>query len=414
MEPFRAAGYELRRNVVLPGALLAAAIGGWALAHYATWSSIFVPFAMLAIVFGLPFAFVTLVRDAFPLARRVSLAIDASGLVLDGNRRILAEDIAEAKLVPRPGRDAAMVLELGVGRKRTKRVRLWLSDADARRAMELLGAMPGERKTRFAVMVPFWKRFAGWYAAWALLVPILASAEAHPRDALVLSLIHFVTTVPLNAALVAWLTGFLRARLFVGSEGFATRWLVRERFTSFREVVDIEKSARLGAAPAFDTIVVLRSGKRIRLAPIELPDTMSDFGTASRALHDHVREAWQRFRRVAGAGGDPRAALAREGRSGRDWLAGIDAVVGGGAGRYRDAAMDPEQLAGIARDPNASAEARAGAAAALLRTRDPSHRHTVRVAADACVEPQLRDVLVALAEAEEDEAIAQALDRARR
>ena len=105
--------------------------------------------------------------------------------------------------------------------------------------------------------------------------------------------------------------------------------------------------------------------------------------------------------------------LERSGRSGKDWLAGIDGLVRG-QGNYRVAPIAAETLTEVARASDVSTGARVAAAAALLRIEGGAHRATVRIAAEACAEPVTRQALLELVDANEDETKLQAaLDRVR-
>lgn len=412
----RARGFVLSRNWVLPGALLLAAVASWAALHTSPGNGAYFPLVLMTLIMTAPFSVITLVRDALPLRRRAEVVVGEHGIAIDDAAPIAPEEIVEAKLVPRPGPGVGTVLELGVGKKRTRRVRVWMTEADALQAMKLLGTMPGERRTGFTIVAPYRTRF---FACWGILlvlltltmVPMLFLGGIAASEFSAMFVAQIFSSA-IWASILALLAGLVRGRVLVGSEGFATRWLRIERYRSFRGVARISQKGALGNPHLFDTLVEMGDGKKLRLSPLETPDTQSDVGTASRALNAHLTEALARYQRLSAEGSDARVALARSGRSGKDWLAAIDGVMRGGGARYRVAAVDPDQLAVLAKDPNAEPEARAGAAAALVRTGDPRHRSTVRIAAEACAVPELRVVLGELAEAEDDDVVAAALERA--
>jgi hypothetical protein len=414
-DALRLRGYELRRNVLFQGLFCAAGLG-------ASVDVVFLDgmnqarggFSLFAMLFGLVFGTIVVVRDSFPRRRPVDVFIDAEGLRVGSAPPVRPEDIALAKLVPKRGFGVDTVLELGVERGGKRRLRLWLSHADATRAMEALGALPGERRTPFSTMIPFWKRLSvplGLAALWTLPMVALAAMRAGGLGFAEALLTVFVCAPGFLfvATLFARALGYVRPQVLVGAEGFAVRLLGRERFVHFREVGLVTRADRILDRTEFDTKVKLRSGKVMRLRPVVAPDTPADVGSSAEALCFHLAEAFRRYGE-ASAGAELRVALAREGRSGRDWLSALDALVRGGAARYRVAAVDPEQLTGVARDPNAPEEARVAAAAALLRTGDPRSRVQVRVAAEACAIPELRGTLLALVDAGDDDAMAAALD----
>jgi len=59
-------------------------------------------------------------------------------------------------------------------------------------------------------------------------------------------------------------------------------------------------------------------------------------------------------------------------------------------------------LVQVATDPRATVESRVGASAALVRMEDESLRTRVRVAAEGCAAPELRETLLALADARDE------------
>jgi hypothetical protein len=130
----------------------------------------------------------------------------------------------------------------------------------------------------------------------------------------------------------------------------------------------------------------------------------------ARALFEHFVRALERARKRSPDARAAAALLDRGSQSPAAWLLQLDELRQGGAVRYRVAALDPELLADIVSDGSAAASRRAGAAAALARL-DDGGRQTVRVAADACAEPKLRAVLLALSEAQSDDAFVDALSR---
>ena len=71
-------------------------------------------------------------------------------------------------------------------------------------------------------------------------------------------------------------------------------------------------------------------------------------------------------------------------------------------------------LSEVVTDPRAAVESRVGAAAALIRMGDDSLRARLRVAAEASAESDLRDTLLALSDARDDETAERALGLLRR
>ena len=388
-----ARGFVLRRNwipVAVSGGLAAVgllvaqskapeAIIGWLMAYF-------------GIVFG-PLLFL---RNAFPRARPVTVRATAAGVTVDAEE-IATEDILEAKLV---NRRSDAIVTLAVRGKKSLALRMDIRDARA--MVDVLGA----RRTRFRLVVPFGKRFLAF-------VGLFAGATFFVVDDHAL----WVMALPgllLWAALAAVLAGFLRGRLVVGADGFTVRWAFRERFVAFRDVATVQGKDRFGDAGTKDTLVQLASGKKVRLRALEVPNTEEDRGAESRALLGHVSDAFRRSRELQDGTVDLPTLVERGTRSPGEWLSGLDALVRGGGSRYRVAAVSAEMLAQVVGDPSATVESRVGASAALVRMDDEALRTRVRVAAEGCAASELRDTLLALADARDDVAAEAALAKVAR
>lgn len=391
---FEAQGLELRRNWWLPGIGVAMVVLGFVASRLSEGLPGLL--GSLGIWLGSFLAPVSLLRNAFPLSRRTTVSVTNHVLHVGGRAPIPAETITEAKMVPRPGPSGDTVVELVMRDRST--LSLWITKSEARQLLRVLGTAPGERRTGFRLMSSF-----GFRMLLALVFVALPLLLVAGTISLVAGLLFSI--------LAALVLGFVPGRILVGAEGFTIRWPLYERFTHYRDVESVTAKDRLGATGVIDSLVTLENGRKLRLRTPEAPDTDAQRGTESRALHQHLAEAHQRWRENSRDRVEVQALLA-SGSDGRDWLSNIDAVMNGGALRYRVAAVDENALEAIARDPNGDARARVGASAALLRSRDPRHRARVRIAAEACAEPSLRTVLLALSEAEDDREFEAALDKA--
>lgn len=383
-----ASAFVLRRNWLLLGGALAAL----AAALIATRTTAFAPegwvgtciTGLLVVIFG--------ARNAFPRETPGKVHATSTGITVEGFAELRSEDVLEAKVLPRRGIDAIVVLALRGRVQGSKTLSLRMHERHAKALVDVLGA----RRSRFRLVVPFARRFFGVFV-------VLAALTAFTTPSLGL----WAAVQPGNLLwswLFAWLLGFVRGGLVVGADGFATRWLFRRRFVPFRDVAKVEGRGRFGNAGVQDTVVQLASGRTLRLRTVEAPNTEAERGAESRAMLAHVKEAFERSARSALAGAvDVHVLVSRGSRSAEEWLSGLDALVRGGGSRYRVAAVSPEMLAELAEDPSASFESRAGAAAALVRIDDEALRTRLRISAEACAEPDLRGVLLALSDARDDE-----------
>lgn len=409
-----ATGYVLRRRWAIPLLGVALVVLGLVVARAGGPND---GFGYLGIWLGMFLAPSAYVRNVAP--RAVPTAIRATGdaLELAGRAPIRATDIVEARMVPRAGKKADAVAELVL--RDGKRLSLWMRAFDVATLLSVLRAAPGERRASFSLAVPFGTR---WLGAFTLVgLPWFAFALHGSGTLMRVHQEGFATAVVLLAvwalwvgivcAPLAWFAGVVRGTLRVGAEGLATRWLFSERFVSFADIASIRARPFLFDRARVDTVVELRSGKRLRLRAADGPNAEVSRGAEKRAMFAHVEQAFRRFTEAAGGIVHDPTVLERGGRPVRDWLASLDGLVGGAGARYRVAALDADVLEAIASDPNGRAEARVGAAAALVRLGDEDRRTRVRLAAEACAESSLRAVLLDLSDARTDEAVEAALGR---
>jgi hypothetical protein len=392
--------HVLRRNWIFPGvgaaSVLAMALG--ALKHQ--------PSAILgwfAAAYLGAFGLLTLSRNALRLRRRVTYRASSVELVLSDRPAIPAADILEAKTIPRPGRIDEVDVDLMVRGRGS--VTLRTSEAEASQILDVLRVGVGQRRASFTTIVPFAKRFLPVFAFGVALAFLMQLAEG------VLTWFSLVFTpfyVALPCLAVAALIGLWPGKVVVGADGFTVRW-VRRRFVPFDAVRSVEGGASAGGVA---TDVRLNDGRSLRLVALDTPDTEADRGASGRALLRHLSAAFRRHRMVATTA-EATMQLQRGQRTARDWLAGLDALVpgrGGGAG-YRTAALSPDLLTDVTSSQDGAADVRVGAAAALVRIGGADNRATVRIAAEACAEPEARAALLGLAEAETDEQVEAALRR---
>ena len=352
--------------------------------------------------FGLTFGLVFVARNAFPRAQACALRATEAGLTVEGAEEIRSEDILEIKVVPRPV--ALALVELTLRGPGPKKLTLRTREYDARMLVELFGV----RRTRFRLTVPYWKRYLGSFVALNGLLVVSSLFGSGGIGTLLLALPGCV----IYAALITWLIGYIRGSLVIGADGFTTRWLFRERFTAYRDVAAVRAETRIGGVA--DTMIDLASGRKVRLRTVEAPNNEQERGTEGRAMLAHVQEAFTRSSRLVDASVDVPALVQRGERSASEWLSSIDALVRGGGSRYRVAAVSSEMLSEVVTDPRAAVESRVGAAAALIRMGDDSWRARLRVAAEASAESDLRDTLLALSDARDDETAERALGLLRR
>lgn len=366
---------------------VAMAVAGYALlvssAHLA-------PLGVFGILYGVVFAPLLYAWRSFPRSRPVTLRATQKELTV-GDLVVSSEDIVEMKVTRRSGSDCRLHLTLRSGLTLSLR----MLDVDGAALLEVLGV----RRSAFRLKLPLAVRYLATCAALGLLTVVLAARAGEP--ALILMALPGCA---LWALPISLLLGVLRGRIIVGTDGFTTRWLFRQRFTAYRDVDGIVPGA---------VVRVNIAGRRAkRLHPIETPNTEEERHAEANALCKHLQEALVRSRQVSAA--DVPALVRRGERSTEEWLRGLDELARGGNPGYRVSAVSPELLATVARDPSAASDTRLGAATALIRGGNEAQRAHVRIAAEACAEPELREALLAMSDARDDESTHTALATLRR
>jgi hypothetical protein len=191
----------------------------------------------------------------------------------------------------------------------------------------------------------------------------------------------------------------LPARLVVGADGIAHRWLFFRRFIDYADVSTVTRYRR-GKEEGLS--ILLESNETVRI-PIE-SGGISETGHAA-AIEERVNEAldaWQRGGAVA-----DEARLGRGERALSDWITALKAMGAGADAGPRQAPVPRDRLWRIVEDPRADHAARAAAAVALGGGED-EERARLRVVAEATAAPRLR-VAIEAAAGQDEAAIGEAL-----
>jgi hypothetical protein len=181
----------------------------------------------------------------------------------------------------------------------------------------------------------------------------------------------------------------VEVRVVVGVDGIYLRRVIvgRERFVPFSLIESVETNGR-------DVAFELRDGTTLR---------MNVFGFKGLKLHDERAVECENFvarirEQIALHDHTARRAeaLARHGRSTKDWLQEV-ARSSDTHASFRTPALAPDELWRVVEDTTTANTARAGAAVALRERLDDQGRERLRILADACAEPHLRVALEAVA-----------------
>ncbi|MEJ7732425.1 MAG: hypothetical protein WKG00_24870 [Polyangiaceae bacterium] len=176
-------------------------------------------------------------------------------------------------------------------------------------------------------------------------------------------------------------------RVVVGSDGVRIEGRVRRRFVPFVGV------RRIDCAP--DGIWLRRDEGDVLLRTEGVASVPTRPSANTVALYHRVREA-----RAVGLGGDvgqaKLALLERRGQSVGEWLERRRAHPE--QSDYRRTGVAPDELLQVLLDPSGRAEARIGAAAALVERSEPGVHERVRIAAGATANEKLRIAIDAVAD----------------
>jgi hypothetical protein len=233
----------------------------------------------------------------------------------------------------------------------------------------------------------------GFAAFWLGLVNSLATrAHMGPSGATILVCL---------AGLVAALSLLLApARLSVGADGIAIRWLWTKRFLGYDEIREASRYEKgVGRSHVSGIRIILRSSEEV-LVPVN-QGSMAD-PTSVALIEERIREAAETFRR--GDAAADAALLQRGDRPVAEWVSALRSIGTGANADMRTAPVPRERLFRIVEDPASAAADRAAAAVALGGDLDDDGRARLRSAALATAAPKLRVAIEKAAAGGDDEA----------
>ena len=162
---------------------------------------------------------------------------------------------------------------------------------------------------------------------------------------------------------------FRRAsRISIGVDGIFVRGSSRARFFGFRDID--------GAQVRGSDLVLLRGGRVVLRLQLHGKDASRRDALLTRLTAAIARAAAER---------DEPATSFVSGASTADITRAAE-----GGGDYRKQAVSREQLWAVLEGPAIDTASRRAAAEALARSRDPSERARLRIAAEQCAEPSVR------------------------
>ncbi|HEX4517722.1 MAG TPA: hypothetical protein VH054_29465 [Polyangiaceae bacterium] len=197
------------------------------------------------------------------------------------------------------------------------------------------------------------------------------------------------------------IVGMGRATLCIGADGIVFRraWGAA-RFVSHDDIVAVDVE---GAA----MIVREGSGRETRVTVREQTREGDD---QARAIARRIVQARQAHRE-SGVAPELTVALDRGARTTREWIAELRKLGAGAASTFRTLGVVREQLVALVESTSASAKDRVAALAALRGAMHADEEKRVRVAVDRIAAPDVRQQMVRVLDARDDEELEEQLER---
>ncbi len=386
-----------RRNPFEIGLAVAIGVLGPAFAAllaFALQARALVMLAPVAIVVG---ALLRYRQNVNPIERLGRLSIGPLGLFFDGRR--LASSVGLTCRGVSTNGDAPIV-RIGAGR-RTFEVRV-VDAEEARRLVEALA--PADLATQAVRLPSRVMSQPGQLARFGLYAVVLTAAFPlvglawHVDRAMALALLAMALGA--TAALVAGLIADTVVEL--GPIGVTVNWLGRKRLLAFSTIESFrmieEASDWAGTRTQPYLAIAMKSGEVVRLPVGDAPsEAIRDFlGKARRALAQRPMTPTE-------------AALRQRGGGVHAWFEAVrDLATAAGPATHRTAPVGPDALWRVVEDADATSDARAGAAIALVSALGEEAKTRLRIAALAAP-PRLRVAFEAAAHATTEAELEQVL-----
>jgi hypothetical protein len=325
-----------------------------------------------------------------------------------------------SKLLPRAKLHSALMRSEGDRSYVTLRGRSWGSNVDIAvgsdsEADELCAALGLDAKSTTAEFslfrgVPGLTSIAAGLGLVAAAVGFTAAILAH---ASVQALIAFPFAMVLFIALLVPLLLVLRrVSLRVGADGILVReGINRRRFHAHDSIASVRAVGK-------EVVIRLNNGQTLRweVAPGQRSGVnqarIDEHTRQAQSVVWRIRKAQEAYRALAGGAPQTALALDRGERSLVEWIDALRRVGEGEGATFRHALPTRDQLLAIVESTTALAKERLAAAVALRAKLTEEEKPRVRVAAERCVAPALRERMVRVIDAPSDEELATVLEEA--
>ncbi len=276
------------------------------------------------------------------------------------------------------------------------------------KADELCTALGLDAKTttaEFALMRPSSSPrrlfvIAGLVFAAAMVGLVTAATHLHTPVLFIGLIVLFAVTLPM-------LIFAQQVKLRIGADGLVVQQMFgRRKFFSHDDIDYVMADGRA-------VVIKPKHGDEVKLTVGGQSKTRQakDLDLQAQSIVWRVEKAREAFVALAGNVPDA-AALARGSRSSAEWLEQLRRVGEGATATFRSANLTREQLFAIVESTTALARERLAALVALHAGLSEDEKPRIRVAADRCVRPALREKMVRVADASTDDDLLLALDEA--
>jgi hypothetical protein len=352
-------------------------------------AGLFVPHLLL---FGLVATFVTWKTNPRARLAPERVVIDEEALRI-GKRVVPRASIRSGLAIPR---DRGVAVEIERGRFRPK-IELRAGDEDeARRVLSALGVDASQTTARLYAG----SRLAEGQRAYAMGAGLAAAMFATGVIAHRTGGGIAIAALLVPAIAFAVLLGSSTS-VDVGTDGLQLRWLWQRRFIPYGEIESVRIEERgVGKARKRVFVARLRSGEEVTLTMSANAFEMD----RADALLARVRQAMSEHAR-GGAADD--SLLRRGDRKHADWVRALRSVTERAS--HRIATPDVERLWQLIENAAIEPIFRAAAAVAISPSLDEAQKKRLEAVRAASAAPKLRIALDAVAEGEDEEALARAL-----
>jgi len=295
--------------------------------------------------------------------------------------------------------DKTFVLLRGTGAWGTSADVAVKDDDEADRLCSALGL---DAKSTVAEFTMQRQRNAGVPALVMAGAAMMASFVAIKFHAFHALLYIFIAALIGLATLIPLLIYAQRINVRVGADGIVVRdGFAKRRFISHADIASVSATGQT-------VWIGLKSGEKLQFdvgTRTKNATQSAELEVQGRSIAWRIEKARQAYQALAGEAPQAALALDRGGKTVREWVDQLRRVGQGANATFRDVGLTREQLLAVVESTSAAAKERLAAVVALREGLTEEEKPRIRVAADRCVEPAMRERMVRVAFAPDEELI---------